>query len=214
MKRFRDRAEAGHALAERLRRYAGRDDVIVLALPRGGVPVAFEVATALRLPLDVLIVRKLGVPEDPELAMGAIASGGVRVLNKELLEYYPVSPAVIAEVTKRELLELERRERSYRDERPAQGVEGRTVILVDDGIATGTTMRSAVEALKMRGASTVVVAVPVAPPMAREEFTNLEDHVSFECVATPDPFVAVGVWYEDFAQTTDEDVSELLKSHP
>lgn len=211
MRRFRDRKEAGEALAERLKEYAGREDVTVLALPRGGVPVACEVASVLRVPLDVLIVRKLGVPDDPELAMGAIASGGVRVLNEDLLQYYPVSPAAIAEVTRREEIELERRERSYRGDRPSPVLAGRTVILVDDGIATGTTMRSAVEALKIRGVARVVIAVPVAPQTAHEEFSRLGDNVYFECLATPEPFVAVGYWYEDFDQTTDEEVRESLR---
>ena len=161
--RFRDRKEAGRLLAEKLKDYANRSDVIVLALPRGGLPVAFEVAKALKAPLDVLIVRKLGVPNQPELAMGAIASGGVRVLNEELLQYYPIPAAVIESVAAREQEELERRERSYRGDLALSEVQGRTVILVDDGVATGTTMRSAVEALKKRHAASVVIAVPVAP---------------------------------------------------
>lgn len=209
--RFHDRTEAGRLLAEKLKAYANRSDVIVLALPRGGVPVAFEVAQALKAPLDVLIVRKLGVPDQPELAMGAIASGGVRVLNEELLRYYPIPAGVIETVAACEQVELERRERSYGGERPLPELQGRTVILVDDGIATGTTMRSAIEALKKRGAASVVIAVPVAPEAVCAEFQRLKDHVVFTCLATPEPFFAVGLWYEDFTQTTDEEVRDLLK---
>ena len=209
--RFRNRTEAGRLLAARLKDYAQRPDVIVLALPRGGVPVAFEVARALKTPLDVLIVRKLGVPDQPELAMGAIASGGVRVLNEELLRDYPIPAATIETVAAREQVELERRERSYRGDRPAPELQGRTVILVDDGIATGTTMRSAVEALRKRGAADIVIAVPVAPATVGAEFQRLMDHVGFICLATPEPFFAVGLWYEDFDQTSDEEVRDLLK---
>jgi putative phosphoribosyl transferase len=197
-------------LAGKLRAYANRPDVIVLALPRGGVPVAFEVARALNVQLDVLIVRKLGAPDQPELALGAIASGGVRVLNEELLRYYTVPDEVIESVAAREQEELERRERIYRGDRPAPDVRGRTVILVDDGIATGTTMRSAVEALKKLGATSVVIAVPVAPESVCEEFQRLKDHVVFTCLATPEIFFAVSLWYENFRQTTDEEVCDLL----
>jgi predicted phosphoribosyltransferase len=210
-KRFRDRTEAGRLLAEKLTGYANRPDVIVLALPRGGVPVGFEVAKALKAPLDVLIVRKLGVPDQPELAMGAIATGGVRVLNEELLKYYPIPSEEIEAVAARELHELERRERLYRDDRPAPDVRGRIVILVDDGIATGTTMRSAVEALKQQKPASVVIAVPVAAQSTCEEFRRLKDHVVFTCLSTPQPFFAVGLWYEHFPQTTDEEVRDLLK---
>lgn len=209
--RFRDRREAGLLLAEKLMKYADRPDVIVLALPRGGVPVAYEIATALHAPLDVLIVRKLGLPEQPELAMGAIASGGIRVFNEELLDSYPVPKEVIEEVTRREQRELERRERLYRGERPGLSVRGRTVILVDDGIATGTTMRSVVEALKRQGPACVVIAVPVAPEATCREFRRLKDHIVFTCLSTPDPFIAVGLWYENFPQTTDEEVRYLLE---
>ena len=209
-KRFRDRVEAGRMLAGKLRAYANRPDVIVLALPRGGVPVAFEVARALRVPLDVLIVRKLGAPDQPELAMGAIASGGVRVLNEELLRYYPIPDILIESVAAREREELERRERIYRGDRPAPDVRGRTVILVDDGIATGTTMRSAVEALKKLGAAGVVIAVPVAPESVCNEFQRLRDHVVFTCLTTPERFFAISLWYEDFPQTSDEEVCDLL----
>ena len=209
-KRFRDRTEAGRLLAEKLKEYADRPDVIVLALPRGGVPVAYEVARALKAPLDVLIVRKLGLPGQPELAMGAIASGGILVLNEELWNYYTPSATAIEAVAARERKELERRERAYRGDRPAPDVRGRTVILVDDGIATGTTMRSAVEALKKQSAAAVVIAVPVAPASVCEEFGRLKDHVVFTCLTTPEPFFAVGLWYEDFSQTTDEEVRDLL----
>jgi len=209
--RFRDRTEAGRLLADKLKAYAGRPDVIVLALPRGGVPVAFEVARALKAPLDVLIVRKLGAPDQPELAMGAIASGGVRVLNEDLLMYYPIPEEMIESVASREQKELERRELAYRGDRPAFDVRGRTVILVDDGIATGTTMRSAVEALKKLHAAGIVVAVPVAPVSTREEFQRLKDHVTFTCLATPDAFFAISLWYEDFPQVSDEEVCDLLK---
>jgi putative phosphoribosyl transferase len=209
--RFRDRVEAGRMLAERLRAYANRPDVIVLALPRGGVPVGFEVARALKAPLDVLIVRKLGVPDQPELAMGAIASGGVRVLNEELLRYYPIPGEVIESVTEREQIELERRERDYRGARPAPDLQGRTVILVDDGIATGTTMRSAIEALKKLRAASVVIAVPVAPESICEEFQRMKNHVVFTCLSTPEVFFAISLWFENFPQTTDEEVRDLLK---
>jgi putative phosphoribosyl transferase len=183
----------------------------VLALPRGGVPVAFEVARALNVPLDVLIVRKLGTPDQPELAMGAIASGGVRVLNEELLRYYPIPGDVIESISAREQQELERRERIYRGDRSAPDVWGCTVILMDDGIATGTTMRSAVEALKKLGAASVVIAVPVAPESVCEEFQRLRDHVVFTCLATPEMLFAISYWYEDFPQTTDEEVCDLLE---
>jgi putative phosphoribosyl transferase len=205
-------------LAGKLRAYANRQDVIVLALPRGGVPVAFEVARALDVPLDVLIVRKLGTPDQPELAMGAIASGGVRVLNEELLRYYPIPDDVIESVAAREQKELERRERLYRGVRPAPDVRGRTVILVDDGIATGTTMRSAVEALKKLGAAGVAIAVPVAPESICDEFQRLRDHVVFTCLTTPEMFFAISLWYEDFPQTTSDitplsgEQRELLES--
>ncbi|MGE0887524.1 MAG: phosphoribosyltransferase [Blastocatellales bacterium] len=210
-KRFRDRTQAGRLLAEKLIDYGNRRDVIVLALPRGGVPVAYEVARALHAPLDVLIVRKLGLPDQPELAMGAIASGGVRVLNEDLLSSYPIPAEVIESVTALEQKELERRERIYRGNRPVPEVRGRTVILVDDGIATGTTMRSAVEALKKLQAARIIIAVPVAPESAREEFGKLKDQVVFTSLTTPEMFIAISLWYEEFPQTSDQEVRDLIE---
>ncbi len=206
---FRDRIEAGQRLANRLTDYADRDDVLVLALPRGGVPVGYEVARALRVPLDVFVVRKLGVPAHEELAMGAIASGGVQVVNQEVLDVLDVPDEVVEAVAARELKELERRERSYRGERPAPNVRGRTVILVDDGLATGSTMRAAVAALRRLGPDRIIVAVPTAAPSTCEEFQYIAD----ECVCeiTPEPFRAVGLWYDDFSQTTDDEVRTLLE---
>ena len=204
---FANRREAGQRLAQALRAYAGRD-LLVLALPRGGVPVAFEVAKALKAELEVMVVRKLGVPYQEELAMGALASGGARVLNHEVIANLGLSEDVIEEVTRREEQELARRERAYRGDRPFPKVKGRTVILVDDGLATGATMRAAVAALKTLGPATIVVAVPVAPPdtaaKLREEVDDLV------CLATPENFYAVGQWYVDFSQISDEEVRELL----
>ena len=206
--RFADRRNAGAVLAARLSRFAGRNDVVVLALPRGGVPIGYEVARALDAPLDVFVVRKLGFPDYPELAMGAIASGGVRVLNDEVLALSPISPAAIDAVTNGERLELERRERAYRDGRAPVTVGGRIVILVDDGLATGSTMRAAVLAVRRLQPSRIVVAVPVGAPKTCDLLRELADEV--ECVFTPEPFGAVGLWYVDFSQTTDEEVRELL----
>ena len=205
---FANRREAGRILASLLMKYADRDDVLVLALPRGGVPVGFEVAQALRAPLDVFIVRKLGVPGHDELAMGAIATGGVRVLNDDVVMSLELEPEVIDTVAAREEKELARRERLYRGARPAPDVHGRTVILVDDGLATGSTMRAAVAALRKQRLARIVVAVPVAAPETCEEFTTEVDEVV--CAATPRMFNGVGRWYEDFSQTTDEEVHELL----
>lgn len=205
---FRDRVDAGRALAERLPAYAHRPDVLVLALPRGGVPVAYEVARALEAPLDVFLVRKLGVPGQEELAMGAIATGGVRVLNDEVLRLLPISPEDIEQVTRDELRELERRERAYRDDLPLPEVRGRTVILIDDGLATGSTMRAAVAAVRQLGPARVVVAVPVAAASTAEEFRALVD--DFVCVLAPEVFYSVGSWYDDFRQTTDAEVRQLL----
>ena len=206
---FRDRTEAGRVLAAELTAYANRPDVLVLALPRGGVPVGFEVAKALHAPLDVFLVRKLGVPEQEELAMGAIASGGVTVLNEDVIRVLGISPAEINAVAAEQMQELERRERSYRGDRPAPEVRGRTVILVDDGLATGSSMRAAVKALRQLHPARIVVAVPVASPETCAEFRDEVDEIV--CAYTPEPFYAVGFWYEDFSQTSDEEVRELLE---
>jgi predicted phosphoribosyltransferase len=205
---FRDRAEAGRVLTGELSAYANRSDVLVLALPRGGVPVAFEVARSLRAPLDVFLVRKLGLPGQEELAMGAIAAGGVRVLNEEVVQELRIPERVIDVVAAREAQELERRRRAYRDDLPLPDVRGRTVILVDDGLATGASMRTAIAALRQQQPARIVVAVPVAAPSVCEEFRKLADEVV--CAATPEPFYAVGLWYQDFSPTTDEQVRDLL----
>jgi predicted phosphoribosyltransferase len=206
---FRDRAEAGRVLATELTKYADRPGVLVLALPRGGVPVAFEVARALHAPLDVFQVRKLGVPGHEELAMGAIASGGVRVLNEDLVRALRISDEVIDAVAAKEQRELERRERAYRGDRPAPEVRGRPVILIDDGLATGSTMHAAVAALREQGPARIVVAVPVGAPQTCEEFSAEADETV--CACTPEPFYAVGLWYSNFSQTTDEEVHDLLE---
>jgi predicted phosphoribosyltransferase len=205
---FPDRADAGRQLAAKLTRYANRHDVVVLALPRGGVPVAYEVARALAAPLDVFLVRKLGVPGYEELAMGAIASGGVRVLNEEAVEGLGIPPEVVDQAVKRELREMERRELEYRDGLPAPVVRGRIVILVDDGLATGSTMRAAVASLRKQAPSRIVVAVPVGAPETCASIRNLADEVVR--VLEPERFRAVGLWYDDFSQTTDEEVRHLL----
>src|SRR3954452_23015351 len=208
-KPFRDRAEAGRALARELADYAGRPDVLVLALPRGGVPVAYEVARALGAPLDVFLVRKLGVPGHEELALGAIATGGVRLLNEEVVQGLRIPPQVIDRVAATERAELERRERDYRGERPAPEARGKIVILIDDGLATGASMRAAVAALRQGQPARIVVAVPISAPSTCEEFQDEVDEVV--CARTPEPFYAVGLWYEDFSQTTDEEVRDLLR---
>src|SRR5256712_11952760 len=205
---FPNRSEAGRLLGVKLSKYAGRDDVIVLGLPRGGVPVAYEVARALRVPLDVFIVRKLGVPGFEELAVGAIASGGVRGLNEDVARALPNADEIIDAVTARERIELERREQSYRDGRPAPELRDRVAILIDDGLATGATMRAAVKALRQRGAAKIVVAVPVGPPDTCKDFEQEADEVV--CAREPEFFQAVGQYYEDFSQTSDEEVRELL----
>ena len=206
--RFHDRAEAGRVLAADLAKYSGRNDVIVLALPRGGVPVAYEVARALGAPLDVFLVRKLGLPGHEELAMGAIASGGVRLINEDVVDAYDVTDAEIEAVALAEQTELERRERAYRDGRSLPALGDRTVILVDDGLATGATMRAAVLAVRQESPARIVVAVPVAAAETCGEFRTIVDDIV--CAETPAPFYAVGLWYEDFAQTTDDEVHDLL----
>ena len=188
--------------------YANRSDVIVLALPRGGVPVGYEVATALGVPLDVFVVRKLGLPWHEELAMGALASGGVRILDDDLIRVARVSTEDIERVTAAEQVELERRERRYRGHRPFPELTGKTILLVDDGLATGSTMRAAVAALRQEGPRSIVVAVPVAAPATCDAFRDIADDIV--CAETPEPFRAVGLWYDDFSQTTDEEVHELL----
>jgi len=205
---FPNREEAGRLLAGKLEKYAGRNDVIVLGLPRGGVPVAYEVAQRLGVPLDVFIVRKLGVPGFEELAAGAIASGGVRVLNEDVLRALPKADQIIESVTEKETAELERREKSYRDDRPAPELRDRVVILVDDGLATGATMRAAVKALRQRRVAKIVVAVPVGPPDTCREFEDEADETI--CASAPEFFQAVGQYYEDFSQTSDEEVRDLL----
>ena len=206
---FQDRFEAGRFLASKLRQYANRTDVVVLALPRGGVPVGFEVAKALNAPLDVFVVRKLGLPGHEELAMGAIASGGVRVLNEDVIRGLGIPEGVVDVVAAEEERELERREREYRGGRPPLDVSGRTVILVDDGLATGSSMRVAALALRKKQPAQIVVAVPVASPATCAEFEAEVDQIV--CAVTPEPFWAVGQWYRDFSQTTDEEVRELLR---
>jgi predicted phosphoribosyltransferase len=205
---FANRTEAGRLLAEELKTYASRNDVVVLGLPRGGVPVAYEVAKHLHVPLDVFIVRKLGVPGFEELAAGAIASGGVRVLNEDVVRAIPYAAEAIEAVTAKETAELQRREQIYREGRPAPELSGKIVILVDDGVATGATMRAAVKALRERSAAKIVMAVPVAPPDTCEELAQETDEAI--CLTTPPFFQAVGQYYEDFSQTSDGDVRELL----
>lgn len=209
---FKDRSDAGRKLAARLKRYANRGDVLVLALPRGGVPVAYEVAKELKAPLDIFLVRKLGVPGYEELAMGAIASGGVRVINEEVVRQLNIPAEVIDAVTADEQQELERRERAYRDNRPPPNVKGRVAILIDDGLATGSTMRAAAAALRKQGPARIVVAVPVSSPETCDEFRSEVDEIV--CAVTPEPFRGVGLWYDDFSQTTDEEVRELLDQEP
>jgi putative phosphoribosyl transferase len=210
---FRNRAEAGRILADRLGGYGLSPADLILALPRGGVPVAFEIATKFAADLDVFVVRKLGVPGQEELAMGAIASGGVRVINHGLIRYLTISSTLIDEVTARERREIERREKLYRDGRPALPITGRSVVLVDDGLATGASMLAAVRAVKAQHPDRVLVAVPVASREACEEFRR-EVHAVI-CAETPQPFLSVGAWYEDFAQTSDAEVKDLLgrRSH-
>ena len=205
---FRDRADAGRQLLSKLGTYKGRPDVLVLGLPRGGIPVGYEVARGLGAPLDVFVVRKLGVPGQEELAMGAIASGGVRILNQDIVQAMAIPAHVIDSVTSTEVQELARRERLYRGDRPAPDVMGRTVILVDDGLATGATMRAAVAALRRMKPKRIVIAVPIAAVPTRREFAGEVDEIV--CLHTPEPFFSVGFWYDDFSQTTDDQIRDLL----
>jgi putative phosphoribosyl transferase len=209
--RFADRREAGIELARRLEHYRDRPDAIVLALPRGGVPVAFEIGEALHVPLDIFVVRKIGMPGQPEFAIGAIASGGVRVLSDDVIRWYGVTQAAVDAIARDELAELERREREYRRGRPFPDLRHRVVILVDDGLATGSSMKAAVRAVRQHDPSSVVVAVPVGAPSTCDEFTRIADEVV--CARMPEPFSAVGLWYRNFSQTTDEEVRELLERH-
>jgi putative phosphoribosyl transferase len=206
--RFKNRTEAGRLLAQRLTAYANQPDVLVLALPRGGVPVAYEVAVALNAPLDIFLVRKLGVPGHEELAMGAIASGGVRVLNEDVIRHLRIPEHLIEKAAVQEQQELERREQAYRDGRLTRDSRDHTVILIDDGLATGSTMRAAALALKQQQPTRLIIAVPGAATATCDEFRAEVDEVI--CAVTPEPFYAVGMWYEDFTQTTDEEVRELL----
>ncbi len=209
IQQFRDRTEAGQQLAAKLTAYVNRPDVLVLALPRGGVPVAFEVARALHAPVDVLVVRKLGVPGQEELAMGAIATGGVRILNHNVVQLLGIADDVINRVAAREQHEVERREHLYRGDRPPYQVHGRTIILVDDGIATGATMRAATAALKQQQPARLIIAVPVAAASTCDAFAAEVDELV--CVTRPEVFYAVGFWYENFSQTSDEEVRDLLE---
>ena len=206
---FRDRTEAGKYLATKLLSYKDRPDVLVLALPRGGVPVAFEVAQALRVPLDIFLVRKLGVPGHEELAMGAISTGGVRVLNEDVVDYLGIPEQMIDTIADEELKELKRRELAYRDNRPEPDIKGQTVILIDDGLATGSTIRAAAQALRQQQPARIIVAVPVAAPETCDEYRIGVDEII--CAVTPARFFGVGRWYLDFSQTTDEEVRELLE---
>ena len=205
---FQDRFDAGQRLAARLEHFAGDPNVILLALPRGGIPVAYEIARTLHVPMDVFIVRKLGLPGHEELAMGAIASGGVLVLNQQVVERLSISKSVIEAVARQQEEELHRREQLYRGDLPFPDLRGKTVILIDDGLATGSTMRAAVRAVRAEGAKRIVVAVPVASPETCREFETEVDEAI--CAVTPLSFFAVGQWYQDFRPTSDEEVRELL----
>jgi predicted phosphoribosyltransferase len=209
MAQFRDRRDAGRKLAQELLHYADRPDVIVLALPRGGVPVAYEVALALHAPLDILIVRKLGLPGHEELAIGAIASGGIRVLNEGIIRALNIPEEVVERVAQREMQELQRREQAYRGNVSTPELLNRTVILIDDGLATGASMRAAVAGVRAQDPERIVVAVPTAAPETCEAFENEVDEIV--CAITPEPFLGVGRWYEDFEQTTDEGVRLFLE---
>jgi putative phosphoribosyl transferase len=206
---FQDRHDAGRRLAETLPAYKGRKDVVVLALPRGGVAVGYEVAVALGAPLDVFVVRKLGVPGHAELAMGAIATGGVVVLNTGVVRALGITETLVEQVAEREERELSRRERLYRSERPAEPIAGRTAILVDDGLATGASMRAAAQAVRRQAPARLVIAAPVAAAETCDELRAAADEVV--CAETPEPFYAVGLWYRDFTQTSDDEVRSLLE---
>lgn len=205
---LQNRTEAGQLLAKKLTAYANRSDVLVLGLPRGGVPVAFEVATALNAPLDICIVRKLGVPGHEELAMGAIAMGGVMVLNEEVVKGLKIARPILERVAAREKLELARRDRLYRGDRPLPELHGRTVILVDDGIATGSTLKAAIAIVRQQQPKSIVVAVPVAPQSTCSQLKGQVDEVV--CLMMPEPLRAIGLWYDDFLPTTDAEVKDLL----
>ena len=209
MARFSDRRDAGRVLAQELTAYAGRSDVIVLALPRGGVPVAYEVALALNAPLDIFVVRKLGLPGHDELAIGAIAFGGVRVLNEDIIHALNIPEAMINRVAQQELQELGRREQLYRGDRPMLDVQDKTVILIDDGLATGASMRAAVSGVRTQHPARIVIAVPTAAPETCNAFEFEVDEIV--CAMTPEPFFGVGKWYENFSQITDEEVHTLLE---
>jgi predicted phosphoribosyltransferase len=209
MRIFQDRRQAGRRLAEELSHYAGRDDVIVLALPRGGVPVGYEVARRIGAPLDVFLVRKLGTPGQPELGMGAIATGGVRVMNDDVVGSLGIAPEQIEQVAEREGEELRRRQEAYRGDRPEPKLEGRVAILVDDGLATGATMKAAVRAVRAQAPQRIVVGVGTAPPRTAEEFRSLVDE--FVCLVEPAMFMGVGGSYADFSQTSDAEVRRLLE---
>ena len=206
---FDDRKEAGKLLATKLTANANKQDVIVLALPRGGVPVGFEIAQELHVPLDVIVVRKLGVPGQEELAMGAIATGGVRILNKDVVQFLNIPNELIDKIAANEQQELERRELLYRGDRPAYDISGRMVILVDDGIATGATMHAAVAAIKQRKPSRIIIAVPTAAPSTCDEFALEVDELV--CIIRPEPFISVSYWYKQFSQTSDAEVRRLLE---
>lgn len=206
---FKDRRDAGRKLAQKLSAYAGQPHILILALPRGGVPVAYEVALALNVPLDIFIVRKLGLPGRDELAIGAVASGGVRVLNSDIVRMLSIPEEVINFVVKRELQELQRREKLYKRDRPFVEVQDRTVILVDDGLATGASMRAAIAGLRAQHPARIVVAVPAAAPDVCDAFQSEVDEIV--CAITPEPFYGVGRWYEDFSQVTDEEVRVLIE---
>jgi predicted phosphoribosyltransferase len=209
MRQFANRREAGKELARKLSKYAGRSDVILLALPRGGVPIAYEVALALKAPLDVFLVRKLGLPGREELAIGAIASSGIQILNEDIIDAVGLDRRMINLVVQQELKELQRREEQYRDDRPAPDLRDRTVILIDDGLATGASMLAAVRGVRAQNPARIIVAVPAGAPQAIELLQPQADEIVY--VIAPDPFEGVGKWYEDFSQTTDEEVKFLLK---